>query len=195
MTERAWLTTDHPLVPGTEIFRADRCFQLWQHTASHSQTLLRSPRGTDLLGRTYDTRIDVLFKPITVMKIRQDYDDLVIRVATQDEAAAIRSDSPSARYYSESRVFILESAGETDYVVAAAVCWHEDRLGFEAPSSFAGYDSDTPNWERNPLFRVDGGLGGKVASAHLRGDPCRTTLRPAARPSPPSPEPPRPSGC
>jgi hypothetical protein len=49
MTASTWLNTDHQLAPGTEIFRADRCFELWQYTASHSQTLLRSPKGTDRL--------------------------------------------------------------------------------------------------------------------------------------------------
>jgi hypothetical protein len=182
MTGSAWLNTDHQLVPGTEIFRAGRCFQLWWHTASHSQTLLRSPKGEDQQGRTYETRIDVLFKPITVMKIRQYYDDLLIRCATQDEADRIRSGSPSARYNRDDRFLILESGGEQDYVVAAAVGWHEDTLGFEEPSAFSNHDPGTPPWARTPLFGVDAGLGGNVATAQelieaLASDPIVTIDR------------------
>lgn len=107
----------------------------------------------------------MLFKPTTVMKIRAVYDDLVICVATQQEASAILANSPSADFYRDSRVLLLESVGETDYLSAGAVGWYEDRLDFTAPSGFAGHDPDTPAWGLNPLFGVDAGLAGNVATA------------------------------
>jgi hypothetical protein len=160
-----WLNTGSRLVPGTEIFRAERTFQLWAHTVSHSQTLLRSTLGRDRRGRDYGTRLDVLFKPVEAMKIRNAYDDLVIRVATTDETSDIRSQAPGVTFHRDTRVFLLESAGEADYVIASAVGWHEDTLDFGEPSHFTVHDPDTPAWARTPLGCIDGGLGGNVATA------------------------------
>jgi hypothetical protein len=158
-----WASSE--LQPGLEIFRAERGFQLWAHTVSHSQTLLRSPKGIpDGRGRTFDTRVDVLFEAVTAMKIRAGYDGLVIRVATPAEAIAIRAGWPGA-YVADRGVFLLDSGGETDYVIAAIVSWHEDTLGLEEPSFFALDDPDGPPRARTPLFGLDGGLGGNVATA------------------------------
>ncbi len=57
------LDLDDQLQTGTEIFRAERPFQLWAHTISHMQTLLRSTKGG-----TFGTRVDVLFEGVTAMK-------------------------------------------------------------------------------------------------------------------------------
>lgn len=77
----------------------------------------------------------------------------------------IRAGSPSADAFGDSRVLLLESAGEIDYIDVGAVGWCEDRLDVTAPSGFAGHDPDTPVWSLNPLFGVHAGLGGNVASA------------------------------
>jgi hypothetical protein len=154
---------DQDLRPGMEIFRAERGFRLWAYTVSHRQTLLRSPKEQpDAQGRAVETRVDVLFEAVTAMKIRADYEDLVIRVATPAEATAIRAGLPGA-YFAYSRALLLESGGETDYVIASSVWWHEDTLGWEEPSVFAGHVPDAPQWTRTALFGVDGGLGGNVA--------------------------------
>lgn len=157
-----YLRGDRDLQPGTEIFRVGRDFLLEAYSAGHCQLLLRSHKGPDGRGGTFDTRVDVLFEAVTAMKIRGDYDGLAIRVATSAETTAIRADSPSARFRSSSRVFLLESGGETDYVIGSMVGWHEDTL--DGPSFFAGHDPDTPQWARTPLFGSDGGLGGNIAT-------------------------------
>jgi hypothetical protein len=135
---------------------------LWAHTISHMQTLLRSTKGG-----TFGTRVDVLFEGVTAMKIRRSYADLVIRVATPAETTAIRADWPSEDFDDSGRVLLLESGGETGYVIAAIVGWHEDTLELGEPSYFVGYDRhdpDTPQWARTPLFGLDGGLGGNLAT-------------------------------
>ena len=165
VTMSAYLGSDHDLRPGTEIFRAERGFGLWAHTGSHSQTLLRSTKDQpDGRGRTFGTRVDVLFEGVRAMKIRAAYADLVIRVATPAETTAIRAGWPGAYFHSSSRVFLLDSGGETDYVIASIVGWHEDTLGWEEPSFFAGYNPDKQWWGREPLFGVHGGLSGNVAT-------------------------------
>ncbi len=135
------------------------------HTVSHSQTLLRSPKDQpDDRGRTFGTRVDVLFEAVTAMKIRAAYADLVILVAAPAGAAAIRANMPGAYLHSSSGVLLLDSGGETDYVIASIVGWHEDTLGWEGPSFLSDHDPDTPQWARTPLFGVDGGLSGNVAT-------------------------------
>jgi hypothetical protein len=165
MIASAWLNTDLRLGPGTELFRAERCFQLWAYSVSHSRMLLRSTMGKDRRGAEHGTRIDVLFKPVAASRTRSVYDGLVIRVATVDEAAATRAASPTIPFYTDTRVFLLHSGEETDYVVADAVGWHEDTLDSGEPSHFAMHDPDAPEWQRTrPLGWLDGGLNGNVAS-------------------------------
>lgn len=167
MRQRAWFNNDRQLTPGAELYRSERTFSLWAHTASHGQTLLRSPAGPDSRGREHDTLVDVLFKPVTVMKVRERYTGLLIRCATLDEAEEIRSATSSVSFRRDDRFFVLESEGDIDYVVAMAVGWNEDHgESGDEPSYFAGLDeSDYSLWTpgRRVLFGVDGGLGGNVA--------------------------------
>jgi hypothetical protein len=158
---KVWLNTDQDLVPGAELFRSDRFFSPWAYTVSHGQLLLRS--GTDGRGRRHETTIDVLFKPMTVMKIRHGYDGLVIRCATVDEADTIKAATPSIAFSETDRLFVLETGGETDYVVGLAVGWREDVLGPTRLSFFAPSDPYDPQWPRTVFGGYDAGLD--VASA------------------------------
>ncbi|MEV6415517.1 hypothetical protein [Kribbella sp. NPDC051718] len=159
MATEAWLNTHQQLVPGTELFRSNRPFQLWAYTVSHSQLLLRSS-STD----SDDTTIDVLFKPITVLKIRHVYDGLVIRCATEEEAGRIREATPGITFSDhDDRVFTLECADGTDYVVGAAIGWQEDILSRTRMSFFAANDPYEPRWPTTALGSNDAGLD--VASA------------------------------
>jgi hypothetical protein len=97
MTSKAWLNRDHELTPGTEIYRSDRWFQMSAYTASHSQLLLRSTTGPDREGREHETTIDLLFKPVQALKIRDDYVGLVIRCATIEEAEQIKASMTRSR--------------------------------------------------------------------------------------------------
>src|SRR4051794_3493174 len=128
MQNKAWLNTDQQLIPGTVIFQSDRRFQLWAYTISHGQLLLRSQARQDAHSRQHDTTIEVMFNPITTVKIRGNYDGLVIRCADQEEAERVRASAPSITFHQSDRVFALETAGETDYIIATAVGWHEDIL-------------------------------------------------------------------
>lgn len=151
MTANAWLNTDHELAPGAEIFRSERRFALWAYSISHGRLLLRSAPDGD-----HETTIDLLFKPIEAVKIRGDYDGLVIRCATAEEAERIE-DPPGTR------VFLLECRDRTDYVTAAAVGWREDVLDRTRPSFFSEPDAYEPRWPTQPLGGAGGGFN--IASA------------------------------
>ncbi|MEW9530952.1 hypothetical protein [Microbispora sp. NPDC049125] len=120
---------------------------------SHSQLLFRSDPEEDRSGTT----IDVLFKPVEVLKIRQSYRGLTIRNATDEEAYRIKASTPSIPVDDE-RVFLLESQGEADYVISSAMGWREDVLSRTRQSLFASADSDMPRWPTQPLDGFQPGL-------------------------------------
>jgi hypothetical protein len=163
MTSKAWFNTDHQLTPGREIFRSDRWFQMSAYTASHSQLLLRSTTGPDLQDQEHETTIDLLFKPIYAVKIRNSYTGLVIRCATDEEAERVKASIPGIRLRSDERVFLLESRGETDYIISMAIGWHEGVLRPTQHSFFNDADAYLPRWPTQPLFGVSAGFN--VASA------------------------------
>ena len=139
MISNAWLDTDDRLTPGTEIFRSDRRFALWAY--ADGRLLLRST------GRT---TIDLVFQPVVAIKIRDGLDGLVIRCATEEEAQRIGG----------RRVFLLETEGRTDHVVADAVGWHE---GVLEPTRHSFFDTaDAYAWPTQPLGGA--GAGFNIAS-------------------------------
>lgn len=162
MAVREWLNRDEQLAPGSELFRSDREFQLMAYTISHSQLLLRSRDGRDRQGRQHDTTVEVLFKPVTTVKIRDGYEGLVIRCATLEEAERIRAATPSIDFFADDRFFVLETVGEIDYVVAMAVGWREDILSRTRLSFYAENDPYEPVWPRTMLDGFD--MGFTVAS-------------------------------
>ncbi|MFB8205781.1 hypothetical protein [Kitasatospora purpeofusca] len=162
MTDSTWLNRDHQLVPGKELFRSERRFHLLAYTASHGQLLMRSVGRPDEPGEPEST-IDLLFKPAAVVKIRDDYRGLAIRCATEAESEQVKTDHTSMSFGRDDRVFVLESQGEFDYVVAMAVGWTEGVLGRTQQSFFNDFDPDRPIWPSQPLFGVDAGLN--IASA------------------------------
>jgi hypothetical protein len=131
MQTDAWLNKDHQFAAGAEIFRSDRSFALWAFSVSHSQLLLRARTAED------GSRIDVLFKPVDGMKVRADYDGLVIRCATPEERESILDDLGLHGAYL--RVLMLESAGRVDHVVAGAVGWREEQASDGDPSTLASF--------------------------------------------------------
>lgn len=162
MTDSTWLNRDHQLIPGREVFRSERRFHLLAYTASHGQLLMRSVGQPDTPGEP-ETTIDLLFKPVTVVKIGDGYRGLAIRCATAAESEQVKSDHASVSFGRDDRVFVLESQGEFDYVVAMAVGWTEGVLGRTRQSFFNDFYPDRPIWPSQPLFGVDAGLN--IASA------------------------------
>ncbi len=121
MIPNAWLDTDDKLAPGTEIFRSDRRFVPWAYSAGNARLLLR--------GAGRETTIDLLFTPVTAVRLRDGYDGLAIRCATAEEAEG--TGAPGHR------VFLLTAGGRTDYVAAGAVGWREGAL---APTRHSLFD-------------------------------------------------------
>ncbi|MER6366620.1 hypothetical protein [Kitasatospora sp. NPDC001527] len=156
VTNSAWLRSDH-LVPGKEVFRSERRFHLLAYTASHSQLLLRSVAGPDEPGEP-ETTIDVLFKPVGAVRIRTGYRGLAVRYATAAESRRVRADHSAADLDEDDRVFVLESQGECDYVVAMAFGWREGVLERTFQSLFVDVRPDRPIWPTAPLDGVDAGL-------------------------------------
>ncbi|GAA4236970.1 hypothetical protein FHR32_006148 [Streptosporangium album] len=84
-------------------------------------------------GGEYQSRIDIVFKPVEAMKLRIDYHGLVIRCATQAETERIHSEVNGID--PEARCLILETAEGQDYVVTYAIGWEEDMETDRDPSS------------------------------------------------------------
>lgn len=162
VTTKAWFNKHHQLVPGRELFRSERRFQIWAYTTSHGQLLIRAtPRfWPDEPGDGDDTTIDVLFKPLRALKLRDSLDGLVIRCARADETSQIMDSAPGVDW-TESHVFILESQGQADYVVSMAMGWEEGVLPRMQQSFFAEIVPGD-KWPTTELFGV--GAGFEVAS-------------------------------
>jgi hypothetical protein len=169
VTSSVWLKRDHELVPGSEIFRSERRFNLEAYTASHGQLLLRS----NPVDEEYETTIDLLFKPVEALKARDGFDGLVISCASDEEASEVVASIPGFQLRHDDRVFILRSQGRSDYVVSMAVGWHEGILPRMQAGFFNTADAYLPRWPTEALFGVNAGFN--VASvddlvAALRSD-------------------------
>jgi len=140
MESNAWFNTAQDFAPGREMFRSERRFQLWAQTVSHGQLLLRSPNSD-----SEPTRIDLLFKPVTAMKLRGMYDGLVVRCARDDEAAAVRESLAPLALESE-QILILETGGIPDFVACSAFGWLEDHGDFHEPSRLGAVPPGAVAW-------------------------------------------------
>ena len=150
----------HRFRPGAELFTSDRSFQLCDYTVSHSQLLLRSEVGTGAeRGGAYPTRIDILFKPVSVTRIRAVYPDLRIRCATEAERERIRRET-RGNTGDASSFFVLESGhGGFDYVGASTIAWHEDQPGDRQASYWAERFREVgAAWVDRPLVGAHGRL-------------------------------------
>ncbi|MFD0857304.1 hypothetical protein ACFQ07_34190 [Actinomadura adrarensis] len=141
-----WLNTKDRFAPSAELFRSDRDFTVWAYTISHSQLLLRT-RTPELNGNR-STRIDIVFKPVRTMKVRIEYSGLVIRCATEVEAARIRAENSGL--HDDAHCLVLETGLDQDYVIAHAVGWEEDTESDRDPSKLAGF---APGSDPNRIFR------------------------------------------
>lgn len=153
MVSDRWLTQDHELKPGAVVFRSDRRFSMEAYSASHGQLLIRSnPADED------DTTVDLLFKPVEAVKIRDGFPGLVVRCATTLETNAILASTPDVRADRGYRVFMLDSQGRSDYVISMAFGWHEGILSRVQGSFFNTADAYLPRWPTEALYGLNPGF-------------------------------------
>ncbi|PYC74988.1 hypothetical protein C7C45_03625 [Micromonospora arborensis] len=124
------------------------------YSASHGQLLLRSNPIDD----EHETTIDLLFKPVEAVKIRDGFAGLVVRCATVGEATQIMASLPGVRADRGDRVFVLESQGRSDYVVSMAVGWHEGILPRTQGSFFNSANAHMRRWPTDPLDGLNAGF-------------------------------------
>ncbi|MFJ3337298.1 hypothetical protein [Streptomyces sp. NPDC086766] len=117
-----------PEFPGSEVFRSDRYFKVWQYTVGHRRLLLRSSRD-----RPPDTRIEIYFANVDLMLLRPGYDGLVIRRADAEECAEVGLDYGAE--VKPGNLFVL-GGGLRSFVVSAPPQWHEDEGAMDDPSWF-----------------------------------------------------------
>ncbi|MFI2711138.1 hypothetical protein ACH495_13525 [Micromonospora sp. NPDC018662] len=176
MTSGTWLPADQRLRPGEELFRNDREFTVWSYSATHCQLLLRAdhlPGGESRLPTT----VEILFQQVDAVQMRASYRGLVIRCATDEEAARVEPGLVGQGHRSEaSRLLILDSAEGTGHVLTGAVAWREGVLSDMQPSLFNSFDPYDPMWPVKPLTGVGGELDvaspQEVAQAFLAGLPA-----------------------
>ncbi|MEU6205841.1 hypothetical protein ABZ814_19935 [Micromonospora musae] len=173
MTPSVWLHRDEDFRPGVELFRSERHFALWSYSATHGQLLLRAdsmPGSADRLPTT----VEVLFKPVEAVRMQSDYRGLVIRCATNEEAALIEQEIGGHRA-GPAHTLILESEGVSGHVVTLAAGWREGELSRLQPSLFNTFSPYDPVWPTKPLSGVGGELDlaspHEIAEAFLTGLP------------------------
>ncbi|MER0449584.1 hypothetical protein ABR738_34400 [Streptomyces sp. Edi4] len=117
-----------PESAGSEIFRSDRNFKVWQYAVGHRRLLLRSSRDMPP-----DTRIDIYFANVDLMLLRPGYDGLVIRQADVGQCEKVGLDHGVE--VTPGRLFLL-GADLRSFVVSAPPQWHEDEGAMDDPSWF-----------------------------------------------------------
>ncbi|MFJ3697206.1 hypothetical protein ACIPW9_24145 [Streptomyces sp. NPDC090052] len=117
-----------PEFTGSEIFRSDRYFRVWQYAVGHRRLLLRSSRDSPP-----DTRIEIYFANVDLMLLRPRYDSLVIRRAEDEECRKTGLDYGVE--VKPGRLFLL-GGDLRSFVVSAPPQWHEDEGTMDDPSWF-----------------------------------------------------------
>ncbi|MGC4119346.1 MAG: hypothetical protein QM765_33230 [Myxococcales bacterium] len=113
------------------LFSSQRCFRLWLYTVSHRTLLLRSVKGK---GAT--TRVDIIFKPVSQLRLPTELDGIRVRAvlpsgATPEVTALLEKCGPDEKLYS------LSGDNLDGWVMAGMVAWHEDEGDYGDPSHFS----------------------------------------------------------
>ncbi|GAA0490431.1 hypothetical protein Ade02nite_23960 [Paractinoplanes deccanensis] len=107
----------------------DRRFQFWSYQVSHSVALLRSG-----IAPGADTRVDLMFRAVRTLQLKQRYDSLVVDVVPTEEALrmfGLEERETDGRY-----VFsLMDGRGRGGYIVAGSLFLTEDDLSEFEPSS------------------------------------------------------------
>ncbi|MFI9816524.1 hypothetical protein [Saccharothrix variisporea] len=119
----------------------DRPLRLFAHIIGHSQILLR---GKQDIEAGLPTTVEILFKDVTTLSLRDHYQALTVRFASPTEEEQLRAADPRPWY--DRRAFILEpESGGNGHVVAGAVYWAESASP-EEHDSFLVPDYDLPRF-------------------------------------------------
>jgi hypothetical protein len=113
-----------------ELARWARTFQVWQYSVSHSNLLLRSYEPD-----VYDTRVDVFFGGVELVRLKPNYDELRIFEGGADDRSSLLAGVPEL--LNVGRLYVLNDP--TFYVIARRCAWHEDRGNHHAPSKFGPF--------------------------------------------------------
>ncbi|MFE3555144.1 hypothetical protein ACFXKW_09810 [Streptomyces sp. NPDC059193] len=103
---------------------------MFTYIIGHSQLLLRGSQD-DEQGLT--TTLEVLFKNVSALSVRECYPSLTIRDASGEEEAELREAVPGPWY--DARAFVLGERLLGGFVVAGAVCWGES----SAPETYSSF--------------------------------------------------------
>ena len=126
------------------ILSYSRRFQLWSHTVSHGQLLLRSTNGSE--HGTHTTQVDVLFKNVGMISIPTLFDGLTVISVSLDELVA---DGPAvtARSSQGRKCFRLEGDDCRGSIIASVVAWsEEDAEYYDESKLLSGTWAGTTRW-------------------------------------------------
>ena len=114
-------------------FSSPRSFRLWSYRVGQGLLLLRSVKSAE-----DTTRIDVLLKSVTAMKLPQSFGTLLVRDPSAEEDAQIRA-SLGTLANAKQQVFVVEGGPFTGWVLASAVVHAEDEGSWLDPSSLGSH--------------------------------------------------------
>ncbi|MEV8343142.1 hypothetical protein [Streptomyces niveus] len=107
-----------------------RPLRLFSYIIGHSQLLLRGEQNHER-GRT--TTLEMVFKDVSALSVRDHYDSLTIREASGEEEAELREAVPGPWY--DARAFVLGERLLGGFVVAGTVYWGES----SAPETYSSF--------------------------------------------------------
>ncbi|WP_395298087.1 hypothetical protein ACF9IK_35040 [Kitasatospora hibisci] len=138
----------------------DRPLRLFAYIIGHGQLLLRGEQDVEA---GLPTTVEVLFKDVGALSVRDHYRALTVRLASPAEEERLRAADP--RPWHDWRAFILEAeSGGNGHVVAGAMYWAES-------SSPVGYSSFLiPEYDL-PRFRPDRPAPAEPATVYT-ASPC-----------------------
>ncbi|MEE4493215.1 hypothetical protein [Streptomyces sp. BE230] len=117
-----------------------RPLRLFTYIIGHSQLLLRGQQDTE---QGHSTTLEVLFKNVSALSVRDHYPSLTIREASGEEEEELRGAVPGPWY--DARAFVLGEKLLGGFVVAGNVYWGESSAP-ETYSSFLVPEYDLPRF-------------------------------------------------
>ncbi|MFD3308142.1 hypothetical protein [Streptomyces sp. NPDC058656] len=123
-----------------------RPVRLFTYIIGHSQLLLRGQQDSE---RGHSTTLEVLFKDVSALSVRDHYPSLTIRAASGDEEEELRGAVPGPWY--DARAFVLGERLLGGFVVAGTVLWGESSAP-ETYSSFLVPEYDLPRFNPDQTF-------------------------------------------